>query len=100
MTASDTAHQEIPALYTTDEGDLTAPTNTLLPVAQFPGTANHWLRYSNAPSPPNGYIKHVMRSARMPKLSRAKINYHHICGTTTDTSSTVEVIKILTIEFN
>ena len=34
-----------------------------------------------------GSYEHRMRSARLPKLRRAKINFHHACGTVADTSA-------------
>ena len=46
-----------------------------------------WIfKYDSALASPGSYEQR-MRSARLPKLRRARLNFHHICGTATDTSA-------------
>ena len=46
---------------------------------------NWILKYDAALTP--GPYEQRMRSARLPKLRRARLNFHHICGTDVDTSA-------------
>ena len=54
---------------------------------KLPSLIPDWiLKYDNALSPAGSYEQR-MRSARLPKLRRARLNFHHICGTTVDTEA-------------